>query len=455
MKILQLVRGHSGEDFSRARHILILMVVAAMAGIIMSMGAVEVYKRFKGLVFAIDGVLAVLLISSSIMRSRLWLYYDSFLLCLFTSLSCLSAVTNGISLSSFLFSQYMSIWITILALYFVIQTFSDSKRYISIFYFFASLILGLLLICVTAHAVISLLFPGFGQDFIKGCFLNGRMCAIGNANYLGFSCAALMLMSAFGLLTDYHKSRALKIYYIVTMIIGWFCLGLSGCRTAMVGVSFALGLWSCIYIKDKLHNANISLPVSLIAATVIFLLLLESFELPISICKGLVFVLGEMIDGSGSDKIMSISAHRISEDDGTLTDRTLIWAAGLKACFKNMRRFIWGISPLGKEGISGVYAGHHEVIISHAHNAYIEILRKHGIVGFITMMSLIFAWIINGLRQIFNKAADHGDKFLAGSMITVLIMGICEPMPFANTSETLITVPFFLASGYCIKAGRS
>ncbi len=433
------------------------LIGAAMAMILANFMLSQIFWSHKRLFFCSFIVFGGSIIIYCLHRNDFLRKFDTFLFSLFIAFSLISTLLGGRGFLDFFLSSFMAIWLMILASYYIVQEGSDGSKFIRVSFFISSLILSMYSIFSLIYASVSLFDGNKKLDLIKGCFIRGRFYAIGNANYMGFSCGALIIMSFLGFLENIRKRGIKRTFYGITGLVGWFCLGLTGCRTVSIGISFAIGLFAFFYLINKLSEISIIKRVllSLIISGLIFTGVIMSFILPSFIYRESMTIFGNVFLGKDASKfLMDISAHRISEDDGTMTGRTLIWGAGIRDSLKNPRRLFFGISPLSKEGIYTAYPGHHEIRSAHAHNAYIEILRENGIFGYVTIVALIIGWAINGLKVLLSKETERAEIFLVAAFFAMLLMGMAEPMPFADSQKSFLTITFFMTCGYITKLGR-
>lgn len=429
------------------------VAVMAVTFIMMCFALIELYDGPKHWVYPICGVLGMLIVGICVIRGSLWSYYDAIIFSAFLCLSMISSLLWGIDPLEFLFSRFFSFWMICLSMYYVIQNYSDSKRYLEIFFFFAALIMCFISFYVVIHASSSIIRGVINQDEMKGCFSGGRLFAIGNANTMGVASAGHILISLAGLLNNPKKNKALRIFYIFSTFVGWIVLGLTGCRTGRIGLAAALSIFAFVMIRERMAGKG-ALFAGLISL-VIFMAILVSFVLPGLIYKGVMMAIGYLFSIDNLKGFKDIKIHKILDDDGTMSGRTEIWLEVLRTSTKNAKRFFFGISPLGTEQIHDVYAGHHEIKTIHAHNTYLEIFRKHGFLGFAALMAFVTGWFVNSIKLLFSKTKDSYTIFVMLITFAVLLMGIAEPLPFVSAYECFIVLPFFMSCGYCIKVGRS
>ena len=422
------------------------ILVAAIVFIMLCYTLSGIFAGQKNWVFPVCGIMGITITGICVLRSKLWASYDAVLLCVFLCLSLVSATLAGVSTMDFLCSRFFSFWMMSLSMCFAVQTISDGKKAIVSFFFFSSLVLCAVSIYVIFHASGPLLNNVINEDVLKGCFSKGRLYAFGNANVLGVISAGHMLLSVAGLVENGKRNRVLQIFYLISLFIGWMTLGLTGCRAGRIAVAMAVSMFSFVLIRGKLEKDKKRLLFEIVMAVIVFAIVLSTFFLPGVIYKAVMGLIGLEIDDMG--------LHKILDDDGTFSGRTDIWFYSIKSSLKNARRFFFGISPISAEQLYGIYAGHHEIKVVHAHNSYIELFRKHGILGFVPMIALTIAWFVNSLKIFALKEKDNLDIFIAFMVMAVMVMGMTETLPLISSYDCYTSLLFFICCGYCMRLGR-
>ncbi len=394
------------------------------------------------ILYMVGGLAGLVTVLYCVIRRQLYLNSDTVLFSVFLLFSWISAIAAfGISLSFFC-SKFICAWMMILAVYYASRTVPDSVKLLRVSVLAISV--ADFLICLSAlyHATQTLFIGISPASVVTGCFRNGRLCALRNANRFGFVCASLLFVSILGLVST---KGVRKIYYIVAAFLGWFCLGLTGCRTGAIGVAAALGIvtFSSGYRRfcgDK-KDCVIFRYLSVTAAFLLVMILAaESFLLPKDIYKGLLDIFSQ-------GKMIELRSRRILDDDGTFSSRTYIWASCIRSCFRSIRHFLLGVSTLSKETIGDSYSGHHEIMEAHAHNTFLEIMRIHGFSGLLIWVALIVTWGITAVKSLFDREGSLEVSCLAACAAGILIIGIAEPVPLIYSSSMYLTIPFFMICG--------
>ncbi|WP_408071451.1 O-antigen ligase family protein [Butyrivibrio sp. JL13D10] len=407
--------------------------------------------------YLVTGFIGVFIVAGCMIYGRKYRNYDTCLWFLFFFFGLISTLYNqGISLE-YVLSHFVCVWSAFLAMYYSVQAADDPHKLITIMCGVSSIPLSALCICALIKASRDLLLEYPVHDKTYGCFQLGRLCASGNANALGIAAATLVIVAGTCLLYD---KGILRIVFGLLVALGWFCIGLTGCRTVMVGIAFTAGIFVLLVLcRDrrflKTDKKALRLTVALTGAVLLFFVVLKSFLIPMNIYRFSMRTYGNLTDQefllSNLEKLV---VRRISDDDGTFSDRAVIWKSCMEQSIKSAGRFLLGISPLSKEVIKDVYAGRHDIDTSHAHNIYIEILRKHGILGLLTIIMLISSWVKNGIKILLGRNERAYIQFLIAASYGILLMGMTEPVPFSYISCCYASVPFFITCGYVYAVGN-
>ena len=406
-------------------------------------------------IFHIIGAMSAFVALFSILYKRLYLQIDIKLLFVFFTYLWLSSVfVYGLSIA-FFHSPTFCIWLIIFAVYCIVQIVPNSEKFLNWYSFVSALSLGIMCFGVLYHAGQSLFMEIPIQDTVRGCFRLGRLCGITNANNLAFACYALIIMSVFGFI---RSSKLIKVFYLLTASTGWLCLGLTNSRTTIIGLAFTCALFSFIMIRKHFSSIHSKLKSVLIAVFISLLVMfgvLASFNFTLPIYRSSMMFLNHRTDNPNlNNNLLSLSYRGLLDDNGTLTDRTLIWTSCIKSSFKNVRRALLGTTQLGIDRIGGIYAGRHDITVAHAHNAYLEILRRYGLIGLSIWLALLIIWCRNGIKQLFCNGEKSSILFLLCSVAGILLISTTEPYPLARFELNYLDFPFLIAGAYCIRYGR-
>ncbi len=401
------------------------------------------------LLYLITGLAGLLVTALLVLGGRMFQRADCRLLLAFTLCFWLSSLCSfGFGLAFFL-SRFFTSWCVLLSLYLAAAFIRDRQRLAA--RFFLACVLGLMILNLSVLILASRSHCEEQPviDRFYGCFLFGRLWAVGNANILGFYAAALLFASCYGLLNCPGRYR---LVFAAGVLLGWMNLGLSGCRTGIVGVSLSAGLLCFL----RLHNGA---GYKRLLRAALFGMLASAAALLLLYCSVFVYrwIMGLIARLSGNDFLLSnlqtLKLRRLSDDDGTFTGRTLIWARCIREVFRSPRRALLGVSSLGWGNISSVYPGHHEIFTAHAHNELLEILQRFGLIGLGIWLALLGIWCGKGFRLFFDRSRPLFLRDLSALAIGILIMGITEPLPFHPSGTAVLAVPFFLICG-CVMQER-
>lgn len=284
-----------------------------------------------------------------------------------------------------------------------------------------------------------------------GCFRMGRLCGFGNANILGFACVALILLSAFCFL-DFRKTAG-KCLFVLPFALGCFCLGMTNCRTGIVGISAAFGASAFAFFMKKAGKLRLAvrIPLGVLTMTLITFTVSQLFYLPTAIFQGVMRLYGQKTENAFLLRNLNdLVTRRISENDGTVADRVITWKTVIKYSLANGRRALFGNSPITAEHVFGITPGRHDALVPHAHNTFLEVLRRSGFPGLVFLTAETAIWCVTGARRFFDGKERFSVRFLMSSAAVILLMGIVEQVPFAFASTHFLDFPFFIICGYCM-----
>ena len=415
----------------------------------------KMWAGFSRVLYPLTGLSALCVCVACIWRGKLLRSADVLLLLFMPLCVCVSAALNyGLSLSIFR-SYFMVVWTMLLSLYFALRIAPKPEKLIDLFAAAAILSLSFLCSFILFRATASL-FPEIpGKNLTMGCFQLGRLCGLSNANVLSFSCASLCLLSTYAFLRAPGRRRLL---YALSWGIGWFTLGLTNCRTSIIGVSVCIGL---LVFSARLHRSTDSghgwrrMLTAAALGALVSVLCAQSLYLPAVIYRGLLTCFGKLTHNTYLlHNLDAMRSRRIIDDDGTMADRFIIWRRVLEDVGKTPLRTWLGVSHMNDDKIGGVYAGHHEIFIYHAHNTYLEVLRRFGVIGFALLMASVARWCAAMLRCLAKPGERIAVRALAAAAAAILLMGLPEQMPFPYQTSCSLSLPFFAICGYLMNDGR-
>lgn len=398
--------------------------------------------------YAVSGIAALGVMLSCLALGRLYRKTDVLLMLFFLCFAWISATVSFGFTRYFFFSKFFCAWCLLLSLYFVIQCAPDPDRLLR--RFGSVFVVGLSASClyILIHATASIFREYPAQNTVRGCFQLGRLCGFTNANRLGMACAALIMLSIFGWLATAGRKRH---FYALPALIGWFVLGMTNCRTGIVGISICVGMLAFLVILRK------PIPckgiwrwiVSGVFAAVLALVIMESLYLPTRLYQIVLRRFANIVGNSDLlNNLQALRVRGVSEPVGTVSDRFLTWKKCLSDVFKTPRRTWFGVSSMDKEGILSVYEGHHEIDTKHALNTYLELLREFGLIGTAIWLILLLHWFRTGIRILRDPQQSVPSLCLSASAAAILAMGLSESVPFTHIQFCYVPILFFLICGF-------
>lgn len=348
-------------------------------------------------------------------------------------------------------SRFYVIWLTFLFLFFAMRIIKNPDVFIKSFSVVYIVIICVLGVIILVRATMSLRNTFPGNDRLLGCFCAGRLCGLGNANKMSFHCLGCLMLSVYRLFKANPKQR---IFYGGAIVLMWFLMGLNNCRTAVFAFALTIALFLFVLIRNRLTKkgtneiAKFVIAISAAFATALIIILL--FMAPLPIYRSVVTLTAKASNNQQIlDSLSSVYSRSITNID-TLADRRLIWIRSLELIFKNPRRTLFGVSVISTEGISGVYEGRHDIPLTFAHNMFLEVFRKLGLIGLFIWITLLFIWGKKAVR-FFNVEQNTDDIYLMSAAAGVLLTGITESGPFPFAVAASVPYVFFLCCGRAMR----
>ena len=306
---------------------------------------------------------------------------------------------------------------------------------------------------VLVHATLSLKTAILGSDRVLGCFKVGRLCGLGNANTISFYAITAALFATLQCLKAGKKAR---VFWGVALILQWFVMGLSNCRTTIIAFTFTCALYVLTRIRkrgmekkgrDDLKNWI----VAILASGFVGILLMGSFLLPTPLYKGGVMLAAKATGDQQVIDNLSLVYERGVTDVETLTDRQMVWKRSLELCLKNPRRTLFGISIKSSEPVHGAYEGRHDIPLGFAHNGFLEMFRVVGFAGCCFWIVLLCVWGWNAIKICFDVRTDKGNAFMMAVGAGTLLTGMTEYGPFSYGIAIAVPLAFVISCGYCMR----
>ena len=285
------------------------------------------------------------------------------------------------------------------------------------------------LLCFTLYGL------GFEFKNIIAIFKNeyeegGLSFGLYNSNVL----AQLLLI---GLLSCIILSvKKFNVYYFLCMIVFIIAIVLSSCSTASfigVGAIVLYLLYEIVVLFKRECHKSMSLLITLIG----ILVFIPTFFALMVVLKVPLFV-----------NIWNyVETGILQKDYGTLTSRTNIWGAIFGLLLENPRDFIFGLGyRTGNEILSGFYSVQEGGFAARsAHNGFVEIFLRHGLIGEILYLSLFVAFAIGIIKLL--KKREYRVAYLYTLCVACLLgHSIAESTMFftPNFGGTYLAIIFFL-----------
>lgn len=352
-------------------------------------------------------------------------------------------------------TTFYFLWMNLLFLFFafrVVERPDDLLRPFSFTYVTTILLLECI---IFIHATMSLNEVVPGSDRLWGCFRVGRLCGLTNANTMSFHAMTAAMLALIQWIRNGKKS---KLFYGIVIAFQWFLMGMTNCRTSIMALTFSVVIFSFALLrrhflrkgKGNAWGIRMSLFISLTVAILLF----GSFLLPTLVYRGGITAFAKV---SGNQQLMDnvdLVYERSITDTDTLEDRKLIWKRSKELIFKNPRRTMFGISVRSTEDVNGAYEGRHDIPMKFAHNGFLEIFRRFGLLGLCAWLILTYLWGSRAIEVCQDAKSESHVVFLMTAGAGVLLTGMTELGPFPFYLVTAVPLPFFVCCGWCMRGGE-
>lgn len=422
---------------------------AAIAGFLYSFEAL--WGNAARPICAAIGWISVVCALYCIMTGRLLRRWDTWLFAAFLLMTCVSAFAGYGLTPRYFTSIPFCVWLFLAAMYFLMRTTSEPELLLRRFAVMSLLGFSLVNLSVLVFATASLFSRIPGENMLTGCFYQGRLYGLTNANVMSFSSAALLFLSIF---CSLDSDSGKRWPYALSALLGWMTLGLTNCRTSILGVSLAIGL--LVFAAVWRHKPGVvGFLAALIAGIAVGILASVSFYLPLYIYRGILHTAAMATGNHVLEKnLASLTARFFTEDNGTLTSRTLIWSKVFHDLADSPRNTLLGISSISEGRITNIDPLKPEFQVTHAHNSYLELLRRFGVPGFLFCMALVVIWCIRGAKLFFHPRKKLSVVFLMAAAVGMLVMGLTEQVPFPYLKACSLSPIFFLICGCAMRSSE-
>lgn len=145
-----------------------------------------------------------------------------------------------------------------------------------------------------------------------------------------------------------------------------------------------------------------------------------------------------------SSTIGSSPQGSLIQDAASLNNRTLIWSGVFRAIHNNPMLLLFGCSNT-TETISILGA-------KHSHNAWLEVLLRLGIPGFLLSLCFTVFSIYTALSLLFSRKSSLWIRIISMLVLALLVSGFLEPALFFTKADWHShDFAFFLCLGYLME----
>ena len=184
------------------------------------------------------------------------------------------------------------------------------------------------------------------------------------AEYLAISCFVCIAIN------HYSRSKIKSFFTIIFVTIGVLAIYLTGSRTLLISIPFAIILYLIIYNKKN----NFAKPIFVLFGT-IFIIALTNYIASIINYESSERIIGFLLNFSQTELLIeTIKSEK----------RFILWEAGIRMFLDNP---LFGVGFGGFRDVRRSYGIHGSM----AHNSYIDILSETGIIGFLFASFMIYS----------------------------------------------------------------
>ena len=378
-------------------------------------------------------------------KADMWLFLALFVYAL--------AVTWGLyGFSKSLFTvRFYYMWMLFVFCFIAARVAQDPEAVIRAFSFvYVAVICGLGLF-ILVHATLTLQQAIPDSDRMLGCFRVGRLCGLSNANTMSFHCLTCLMLAIYRCIKGGQGTR---IFYGIAIGILWFLMGLNNCRTTVFAFAFTVAAFLFAMLRKHFTKKGakafkkyvLSIAAGVVAAVAVVVL----FMLPTLIYRAGVTAAAKLThDRQMLDNVALVYERNVADTD-TLEDRSMLWNRSLELICKNPRRALFGISVRSVEGLNA-YEGRHDIIMTFAHNMFLEVFRKLGLIGLLIWIALLIIWGKRAVSIMLDIDRDSGTVYLMCVAAGVLLTGATELGPFPFSVATAVPYLFFLCCGTAMR----
>lgn len=244
------------------------------------------------------------------------------------------------------------------------------------------------------------------------------------------------------------KKRSAKILLVLAIAVQFAAMALTNCRTTilMTGALFGgilffhicKGGWKRFFMSILV--ALIMLVVSFKISGSFFLWNNDRLVTQITVTQDADGITDQSSDILAGDNVQD----SLGNDLRTLNNRTYIWEAALNALRDNRTLVFWGTEYSGT-----VISAYNISPVVHAHNSWIEVLMRMGIIGLLFALVFTAVSVFSAIKLLFHKNTELWKKIIAMTTMCVMVSGALEPYLFiTNVYYHIPDFLFFLCTGY-------
>ena len=244
------------------------------------------------------------------------------------------------------------------------------------------------------------------------------------------------------------QKRSAKILLVMAIVVQFAAMALTNCRTTILltGALFGGILFFHVY-KGGWKRILAGILVALIILVVSFKVSGSFFRWNNDRLIAQITASQEAdgIPAPDSDILTGDNAQgSLGNDLRTLNNRTYIWEAALKALRDNKTLLFWGTEYSGT-----VISVYNIAPVVHAHNSWIEVLMRMGIIGLLFSLVFTALSVFSAIKLLFHKNTELWKKIIAMTTMCIMVSGALEPYLFiTNVYYHIPDFIFFLCTGY-------
>lgn len=272
----------------------------------------------------------------------------------------------------------------------------------------------------------------FPDSFSRQGFIENRLFGIfEDPNYAAMTSIIVIMFSVWNIIKFCKNKKALKVFYILNIVLQFCYIALSGSRTAHLVLCGGVFIYSFFYLKEKKFCLKFS--EVLRYCVVLFLSTILSVSLFVTIdltTKGLAYaplafssISSQSNNSSEIRKLKPIETERedLKDTDDISNCRMKIWKSAFELFLskpilgtspRNMRRYAKGEFPNN-------FIGQRQYTV---HNIYLDVLTSTGILGAAVLLVFVIKYLIFIFKYLFENSKNKKHYF--DVLFCVMIVGM-------------------------------